>query len=87
LALAVPLSRFTALVGGGSAFFVRRATHHKFMNKKRKTLTIAALIVFVLAVIGFGYDLKQWLAIGIVYAGLFAVLDEPKAPPTKKSDE
>lgn len=28
-----------------------------------------------------------WLAIGVVYAGLFAVLGDPKTPPTKKSDE
>jgi hypothetical protein len=34
LALAVPLSRFTSRVGGGSAFFVRRLTHHIIMDTK-----------------------------------------------------
>ena len=28
-----------------------------------------------------------WLAIGIIYAGLFALLGEPKTTPDKKSDE
>jgi len=28
-----------------------------------------------------------WLALGIVYAGLFAILDGSKPSPTKKSDE
>jgi hypothetical protein len=28
-----------------------------------------------------------WLAIGVVYAGLFAILGEPKATPSKNSDE
>ena len=32
MALAVPLSRFTSQVGGGSAFFVRRIDHH-FMSR------------------------------------------------------
>ena len=35
MALAVPLSRFTSLVGGGSAFFVRRLTH--IYEKVRQT--------------------------------------------------
>jgi Flp pilus assembly secretin CpaC len=42
LALAVPLSRFTSQVGGGSAFFVRRHSH--FM-KNCTPLIIAALLV------------------------------------------
>ena len=29
----------------------------------------------------------SWLAIGVVYAGLFALLGEPKTSPSKKSDE
>ena len=29
----------------------------------------------------------SWLVIGVVYAGLFALLGKPKSPPTKKSDE
>ena len=29
----------------------------------------------------------SWLAIGVVYAGLFIVFGEPKATPRKKSDE
>ncbi len=28
-----------------------------------------------------------WLAIGVIYAGLFALLGEAKATPTKKPDE
>jgi hypothetical protein len=27
-----------------------------------------------------------WLAIGVIYAGLYALLGEPKLPPSKKSD-
>ena len=33
MALAVPLSRFTPQVGGGSAFFVRRLRHEHFTMK------------------------------------------------------
>jgi hypothetical protein len=29
----------------------------------------------------------SWIAIGIIYAGLFALLGEPKTTTTKKSDE
>ena len=36
MALAVPLSRFTSRVGGGSAFFVRR--HYTFMTSETKQL-------------------------------------------------
>jgi hypothetical protein len=39
LALAVPLSRFTPRVGGGSAFFVRR--HYTFMNIRAFLLFLA----------------------------------------------
>src|SRR5665647_13622 len=39
LALSVPLSRFTPLVGGGSAFYVR--PHHTFM----KNTTISLILV------------------------------------------
>jgi hypothetical protein len=39
LALAVPLSRFTPRVGGGSAFFVRH--HYTFMNDKAFVYTYA----------------------------------------------
>jgi hypothetical protein len=41
LALAVPLSRFTSRVGGGSAFYVRRHSHH---NNMRLLATIFALL-------------------------------------------
>jgi hypothetical protein len=37
LALAVPLSRFTSPVGGGSAFFVRQQAHHTTKHKPMKT--------------------------------------------------
>ena len=29
----------------------------------------------------------SWIVIGVVYAGLFALLGEPKTSPSKKSDE
>jgi hypothetical protein len=35
LALSVPLSRFTSLVGGGSAFFVRPLRTHEEITKHR----------------------------------------------------
>jgi Carbohydrate binding domain len=52
LALAVPLSRFTSRVGGGSAFFVRRFTHfssaqtpsNQTMKTKLHTTPILALL-------------------------------------------
>jgi hypothetical protein len=44
LALAVPLSRFTSRVGGGSAFYVRR--HPRFM--KYRTLPIVAALAALL---------------------------------------
>jgi hypothetical protein len=121
LALSVPPSRFTSRVGSGSAFYVRRATHHQFMNSKQKTLTIAALVVFALTMLVAPWDLTgntnftnvrhfspiflppdfgpyakrelatslfwSWLGIGVIYAGLFIVFGEPKATPSKKSDE
>jgi hypothetical protein len=40
LALAVPLSRFTPRVGGGSAFFVRQLRATLFMDKKPKTKAV-----------------------------------------------
>jgi hypothetical protein len=42
LALAVPLSRFTPQVGGGSAFFVRPHSHH-FMQHTQHALFIQAI--------------------------------------------
>jgi hypothetical protein len=57
------------------------------MNTNRKKLTVATLIVFALTVILTGYNLKLWLAIGIVYAGLFAVLGGSKTTTAKKLDE
>jgi hypothetical protein len=57
------------------------------MNTNRKKLTVVALIMFVLSIILTGYELKLWLAIGIVYAGLFAVLEDSKSTTDKKSDE
>ena len=49
MALAVPLSRFTSRVGGGSAFFVR--PHHTTMRRTLKFL-LAAFGVFVLFAVG-----------------------------------
>jgi len=48
LALAVPLSRFTPRVGGGSAFFVRRQ-HTHFMNPRsiNRTLVIITPIILL----------------------------------------
>ena len=46
MALAVPLSRFTSQVGGGSAFFVRRLAHMKSFHPKWFIgLLLIALIV------------------------------------------
>jgi hypothetical protein len=42
LALSVPLSRFTSLVGGGSAFYVR---HRPRFMKNRTPLIVTALLV------------------------------------------
>ena len=42
MALAVPLSRFTPRVGGGSAFFVRRHSH--FMSYRTPLITAALLV-------------------------------------------
>ena len=42
MALAVPLSRFTPRVGGGSAFYVRPHSHHQTKNcmpKNKETVT------------------------------------------------
>jgi hypothetical protein len=46
LALAVPLSRFTSQVGGGSAFYVRLFRHTQIM---KTTLLSLALVVLVSA--------------------------------------
>src|ERR1035438_3837399 len=52
LALAVPLSRFTSRVGGGSAFFVRR--HYTLMKTKpNKTYQIAALLFCISGFVSF----------------------------------
>ena len=40
MALAVPLSRFTSQVGGGSAFYVRRLRAILLMKKKPKTKAV-----------------------------------------------
>ena len=50
-------------------------------------MTDETLIVFVLTVILTGYNLKLWLAVGVVYAGLFAVLGDSKTTTAKKLDE
>jgi len=51
LALSVPLSRFTSLVGGGSAFFVRpHDTHMKHFTIRIITMIVvqqAAMIFFM----------------------------------------
>ena len=46
MALSVPLSRFTSLVGGGSAFFVR----HHMRPSKPFQVTMAAIVVIVLGI-------------------------------------
>jgi hypothetical protein len=51
LALAVPLSRFTSRVGGGSAFFVRRHYAYWLMNRAFFKYAISALAVQVLVCI------------------------------------
>jgi hypothetical protein len=51
LGLAVPLSRFTSRVGGGSTFFVRHRSHIDFMyiGPQSKSGKIAAGIILILA--------------------------------------
>jgi len=56
LALSVPLSRFTSRVGGGSAFFVRRLTHHKNMKPLKTGLIIGIL-----------HSALYWASYGIVW--------------------
>jgi hypothetical protein len=55
LALAVPLSRFTSRVGGGSAFYVR---HHYTQQKHKTTKHIFMTRYFIAANI--------WLIFGVV---------------------
>ena len=62
MALAVPLSRFTSRVGGGSAFFVRRHDLARFMKthkrllylkgtcKTLKSVMIVSVVVFIICV-------------------------------------
>jgi len=64
LALAVPLSRFTPLVGGGSAFFVRRTCVMKIL------IALVVLVVLVLAVFIImpgesRVDRRAWLTISM----------------------
>ena len=47
MALAVPLSRFTSRVGGGSAFFVRR---HSRTVKKRYVIIALEIVLFAIFV-------------------------------------
>jgi len=51
LALAVPLSRFTSRVGGGSAFFVR--PHYTFTNMKTIILRPSVLLTIIAILTGF----------------------------------
>jgi len=60
LALAVPLSRFTPRVGGGSAFFVRPL--HTFMKKKTIIIWLVMIPVFTITVLEV-FDLHPKLAI------------------------
>jgi hypothetical protein len=48
LALAVPLSRFTSRVGGGSAFFVRRQDAHKFMTPAMQKIFGVMICLFAM---------------------------------------
>ena len=52
MALAVPLSRFTSRVGGGSAFFVRQ--HYAFMSY------IADTLLFLLGIALYSSGLLLW---------------------------
>ena len=45
MALAVPLSRFTSRVGGGSAFYVRQQAYERFRVKINAMKNIVALIL------------------------------------------
>ena len=47
---AVPLSRFTPRVGGGSAFFVRP---HSRMTKRARILVVVILGLLLVAFVGF----------------------------------
>jgi hypothetical protein len=47
LALAVPLSRFTSRVGGGSAFFVRH--HLTAMTKQTRLIAVARIFLAIVA--------------------------------------
>jgi len=69
LALSVPLSRFTPRVGGGSAFFVRRAmdtTNFWEQVRQRRNL-------FFLAWVG-------WLPVGGIFIGGYQVITGHEAP-------
>ena len=48
MALAVPLSRFTPRVGGGSAFFVR---HHSRMSRTTKILICSVCLVAAVVIV------------------------------------
>jgi len=48
LALSVPLSRFTPRVGGGSAFFVRRHSHHAMQTTFQQLPQWAQLVLSVI---------------------------------------
>jgi hypothetical protein len=71
LALAVPLSRFTPRVGGGSAFFVRHRGHAlSFMSyvmddaaKSERVEDLAATFRADFWLVGFGFSLDSHAAV------------------------
>jgi len=80
LALAVPLSRFTPRVGGGSAFFVRRLRITDFMTRYFPTLR--GWIAFLLA----AFAILFFTAIcpaRIVRSGVGTFLIEPASPTVR----
>ena len=83
MALAVPLSRFTSQVGGGSAFFVRQHYAHQIINHKPKDkiMTTAQMIGIAGGVLGILLGLLG-AAIGFAGAAVgiyFAIKSQKKA--------
>ena len=58
MALAVPLSRFTPRVGGGSAFYVRQQAHAMKLELLIRFLLAALLVLGVVSFIRSG--MKKW---------------------------
>jgi hypothetical protein len=63
LALAVPLSRFTSRVGGGSAFYVRRHSQHTMKEILTLIVTVIMIIAFLAVLLKAGYSVPATLLI------------------------